>query len=190
MPSKRKPPAATPEELAARPKPPKAEWGPPKVEPAEEQKPSLMKMGLWQLIKTYGVALAVYYFVFNEMFVLTITYLLHYDYLGAGDVTSLVEYVGVGHMLNVKETLGRSISLGPFTITAKFATNFALASGFMSLFTFLQVPFCIATLPRIQRALAPVTRLWRKPAPPPEPLVRPKAKIVKTPAPKPPEGAA
>jgi hypothetical protein len=126
------------------------------------------------LVRKYGMPLAIYYFLFNESIVLTITYLLTYDYLGAGDIVSVIKSIEAavaeksGVQLSMTpdaKTMDRTIEFGPVVITARCATNFGLASAFMSLFTAVQIPFCIATLPHMTKVARGVRGLFPRRAP-------------------------
>jgi hypothetical protein len=95
--------------------------------------------------------LAAYYFIFNEACVALVTCALHYNWLGEGDIASVLDAIGASKYIDIKKTMDASVSLGPIQISAKLATNFTIASAFMSLWTPLQIPFCIATLPYIRK---------------------------------------
>eukprot|EP00760_Papus_ankaliazontas_P013212 PhM_4_TR15663/c1_g1_i3/m.21255 len=108
--------------------------------------------GLFGLIREYGVPLAIYYFVLNETCVVGITAGLHYGWFGGADIVRVLDYVGAGSYVDL-DKMNHHISFGPFSVSAKLATNFGLATAFMSLWTPVQLPFCIATLPYIKRAV-------------------------------------
>jgi len=108
-------------------------------------------LSVGNLIKTYGLPLAIYYWVTNEILVCIITYLLHYGYFGGSDVMSLLKSLGLDNYCDFSKIEASSFEVGPVSISARLATNFALASAFMALWTPLQVPFCVVTLPRIKR---------------------------------------
>jgi hypothetical protein len=142
---------------------------PPKPEVNSEPRIDDMKGrvgGIWntkvgKLIKKYGFPLAIYYLAFNETCVLIITALLHYDYLGAGDIAAMLKWLGAERLLNVGNVAGKTREIGPITISARFIINFTIASTFMSLWTGFQIPFCIATLPHVTRVVR-AAAFWRK----------------------------
>ena len=104
------------------------------------------------LVKQYGLPLALYYFIFNETCVVLVTCGLYYDWLGGGDIVSFLHYIGASKYVDIDAAMSKSVSLGPFgELEAKLAAHFGLATVFMSLFTPIQLPFCIATLPRLKK---------------------------------------
>jgi hypothetical protein len=120
---------------------------PPKVDPVDPEKPPKKLRGIRKLISTLGVWLALYYFMFNECCVILVTAMLHNDYLQTGDIESLFEYLGVSKYVDVQSHLQKTLHIGPWEISGRLAANFALASLFMSLWTPIQIPFCVMTLP-------------------------------------------
>lgn len=98
------------------------------------------------LVKEHGVALVVYYFVFNEACIIALTFLLHNGLVAGSDLVGWLKWIKVDRFFNVEETLGRTVSFGPFSISAALVTNYTLASAFMSLCTPVQIPFCVMTL--------------------------------------------
>lgn len=107
------------------------------------------------LVTHYGLPLAVYLFVFDEMICLAITCALQYDLLGAGDTASLLAYVG-GNLLDVNGLMGHSVDWGPIHISARLATNYAVASVLSGATFPLQLPFCVATLPVLRNVVRKV----------------------------------
>lgn len=104
------------------------------------------------LVRQYGFPLAVYYLCLNEACVLLITYLLHYEILGTGDIVCLLERVGLESYVDVRGFGETSKSvLGLFDISGRLVMNFGIATAFMSLWTPVQLPFCVATIPTILR---------------------------------------
>lgn len=107
--------------------------------------------GLRALIRSHGLPLAVYYLLFNECCVVAVTCALHWNWLGKGDVASVLHRVGADRFIDIDSAMGKSFSLGPLEVSGRLATNFAIAKVFMSLWTPLQLPFCVATLPTVMR---------------------------------------
>lgn len=103
------------------------------------------------LIRTYGAPLAVYYLLFNECLVVFITYLLHTGTIDVGDIVSLLEYLGLENYVNVRGFSESSKTVMGIEVSGRLLMNFGIATAFMSLWTPLQLPFCIATLPTILR---------------------------------------
>jgi hypothetical protein len=111
------------------------------------------------LVLEYGAPLALYYFITNEMMVCGLTYLLHYGYFGKEDLISFLESVGASKYIDLKAIEGKSWSLldGHLVISARLVANFTAASIFMSLWTPLQIPICVATFPFIRRSARWIT---------------------------------
>ncbi|KPA73681.1 hypothetical protein ABB37_09613 [Leptomonas pyrrhocoris] len=107
-----------------------------------------------KLVMEYGAPLALYYFITNELLVCGLTYLLHYGYFGKEDLIDFLESVGASRYINLKAVEGKSWSFfdGRVAVSARLVANFTAASVFMSLWTPLQVPVCIATYPFIRRS--------------------------------------
>lgn len=124
--------------------------------------PRWRRTGFGRLVAQYGVPLAVYYFIFNESCIVFVTFLLHKDYVSGTAVLEVINRFGAGGRLNLGELMSMTLTLGPLELSARLVANFALASVFMSLWTPLQIPFCIATLPYAKR-LGNAVRFWRKP---------------------------
>lgn len=112
---------------------------------------SCRRLSIKALVKQYGLPLAAYYFCFNEACVLVITYLLHTEKLGCSDIISLLEYLGVDKYVDVRSHSSASTTLMGIEVSGKLLMNFGVATAFMSLWTPLQIPFCIATLPSVMR---------------------------------------
>ena len=102
----------------------------------------------------YGFPLALYYFITNEMLVCGLTYLLHYGYFGKEDLIGFLESIGASKYIDLKAIEGKSWSFfnERIVISARLVANFTAASVFMSLWTPLQVPICIATYPFIRQS--------------------------------------
>lgn len=109
--------------------------------------------GIRSLIKKYGLPLAVYYVLLTEALTVAITYLLYYNYLGTGDITSVLKFFGLGRMVDVDAAMETSRTIGPFTVSGRLLTNFAMAKSFIALFAPLKLTFCITTLPGLMRLL-------------------------------------
>ena len=103
------------------------------------------------LIRTYGAPLAVYYLLFNECLVVFITYLLHTEAIGVGDIVSFLEYLGLESYVDVRGFSESSKTVMGVEVSGRLLMNFGIATAFMSLWTPVQLPFCIATLPIILR---------------------------------------
>eukprot|EP00759_Apiculatamorpha_spiralis_P009524 PhF_6_TR16572/c0_g1_i1/m.25259 len=116
-------------------------------------KKNFRHMGFKQLIKEYGLPLAVYYLALNETCVIGITCGLHYGYFGGADVISTLNKIGLASYIDLNKLSSSSMTIGPIEISARLMSNFGLATAFMSLWTPLQIPFCIATLPMLKRLL-------------------------------------
>ena len=112
--------------------------------------------GIRALIRQYGAPFAVYYVALTETLTCLLTYLLHYEYLGKGDIGALLKWTGFGKGDDVNSAMAKSVTYGPFTVSARLMTNFVIAKSFVALFAPLKVPFCIATLPYLKRAIAQV----------------------------------
>ena len=115
--------------------------------------------GIAALVRTHGAPLALYYFIFNECCVLVVTFLLQYDYLAADALKQCVTTLRLDRWINLNAIQSAELKIGPVTISGKFAANFSVATAFMSLWTPLQIPFCVATLPYLRRLI----RLRRRP---------------------------
>ena len=112
------------------------------------------RISAWKrLVMDYGMPLALYYFVLNECCVVIVTFLLHRDYMHTGDVVSLMKTLGAERYFgDLDNTMKSSVNFfGIFEVSGQLAANFAAASAFMSLWTPLQIPFCVATLPYIRK---------------------------------------
>ena len=107
--------------------------------------------GFTALIRKYGAPLALYYLCFNETCVVALTYLLHTEAIGAGDIVSVLEYIGLESYVDVRGFSEASTTIAGFPVSGRLVMNFGIATGFMSLWTPVQLPFCIATLPIIMR---------------------------------------
>lgn len=101
----------------------------------------------------YGAPVALYYFITNEFLVGVVTYLLHYGYFGKEDLIGVLESIGASKFLDLKSIEAKSWSFfdDRFVISARFVANFTAASIFMSLWTPIQLPLCVATYPAIRR---------------------------------------
>lgn len=105
------------------------------------------------LVRTFGLPLAVYYLLFNETLVVLITYLLHTEAIGAGDIVSFLEYIGLESFVDVRGFSESSRTVLGFEVSGRLVMNFGIATAFMSLWTPIQLPFCVATLPTLMRWL-------------------------------------
>ena len=103
------------------------------------------------MIQDHGIYFAAQYFIFNEMCVLYLTYLLHCDYLGTGDIEKVVNYIGLSKFVDVNSQLDNSFQIGLWEVSGRLVANFGIASAFMSLCTPLQIPLCVITLPYFKR---------------------------------------
>lgn len=124
-------------------------------------KAALHGMSLKELVKQYGIPLAVFYWVTNESLVALLTYLFHYNYLTTGDVVDWLQSLGLGGYVNLETLHTASITVFGVEISALLLTNFLVASAVMSLFTPIQVPICVAVFPSLRRGVRKV--LGRKP---------------------------
>ena len=114
---------------------------------------NLKGLSFKELVKQYGIPLAVFYWVTNESLVALLTYLFHYNYLTTGDVVDGLKYVGLDSLVNIETIHSTSITLWGVEISALFLTNFLVASAVMSLFTPIQVPLCIAVFPYLRNGV-------------------------------------
>lgn len=105
------------------------------------------------VVLDYGLPVALYYWITNEIIVCVLTYFLHFGYFGKEDLIDILEKVGVSKYINLNaiETKSWSLFNGRLTVSARLLANFAAASLFMTLWTPLQVPICIATYPYLRR---------------------------------------
>lgn len=109
-------------------------------------------MTLKQIIKQYGIPIALFYWVFNEVLVAIVTYLLHYNYVSQGSVVDFIDAIGFGSWIDTKILHTHSVRLGPFDISALLITNFLVASAFLALFVPIKLPFCIWLYPKVRNA--------------------------------------
>lgn len=111
-------------------------------------------------IREHGVPALTFYWVVNEIVVCYLTYLLHYDYIGGGDLLSVLERVGADKYMDLSKVESKNWYLfdGRLCITARFLTNFAAASAFMSILTPVKFPLIISMYPSFRRLLARLTR--------------------------------
>lgn len=118
------------------------------------------RVSMKKLMVEYGAPLALYYFITNELLVCGLTYLLHYGYFGKEDLIGFLESVGVSKYVNLKAIEEKSWSFfsDRVVISARLVANFTAASVFMSLWTPLQIPLCIATYPFIRRSAQWISR--------------------------------
>ena len=107
--------------------------------------------GIRALARKHGVPFAIYYITLTESLVVGFTFLLHYDLLGKGDITSVLKLVGLDGWLDVDGTMNKKKEFGPFTVSARLVTNFAFAKACIALLAPLKLPFCVATLPYVMR---------------------------------------
>lgn len=115
--------------------------------------PCRRPMSMRALVVQHGAPLAAYYFITNEMLVCLITYLLHYNYFGKDDLISVLDSLGASRFIDLKSIEGKSWSLfgGRLEVSVRLVANFTAASLFMSLWTPLQLPLCVATYPYLRR---------------------------------------
>jgi hypothetical protein len=106
---------------------------------------------MWAFIREYGIWMYLYYWITNEILVCILTYLLHYHYIPGGDVVKLLKWLGAERFVDLDKTMEKSMFIGGFELSAKFLTNFSLASAVMSLFTPIQFPLAVATFPAVRR---------------------------------------
>ena len=107
----------------------------------------------YKLVRQYGAPLAIYYIALNESLVALLTYLLHYDYIGTNEMNAVIKWMGAEDYISLNHDVPtHSRSFGPFTISPRLVLNFSIATAFMSLWTGVQIPFCVATLPYLQAA--------------------------------------
>ncbi|KAG5488104.1 hypothetical protein LSCM1_08169 [Leishmania martiniquensis] len=106
------------------------------------------------VVVEHGVPLSLYYFITNEIIVCVLTYLLHYGYFGKEDLIDLLKYIGASKYIDLNSIEGTSWSLldGQLVVSARLVANFTAASLFMSLWTPVQLPICIATYPYLKLA--------------------------------------
>lgn len=117
------------------------------------RKRSTLPTSMKDAVLRYGFSVALYYWITNEAMVCALTFCLHYHYFGKEDLVSVIEKCGVSKYIDLREIEGKSWSFwsGRLEISARLLANFTAASLFMSLFTPLQLPFCIATFPAVSR---------------------------------------
>ena len=112
--------------------------------------------GMAALVKRYGLALAIYYFFFNQACVVSVTLLLQSGVVGGDGIFTLLRWLHVEHWVGdldrFKDSHFRPFGNWGPEVSARLLANYALATAFMSLWTPLQLPFCVGTLPRLLRA--------------------------------------
>ncbi|CBZ23015.1 conserved hypothetical protein [Leishmania mexicana MHOM/GT/2001/U1103] len=110
-------------------------------------------MSMRTVVIEHGVPLSLYYFVTNELLVCLLTCLLHYGYFGQEDLIGFLKSVGASKYVDLNSIEGKSWSLfgGQLVVSARLVANFTAASLFMSLWTPVQLPICIATYPYLKR---------------------------------------
>lgn len=107
--------------------------------------------GFRALLRRYGLAFAIYVFVVDEILCLLFACCLHYNWVGTGDVSSLLKMLRIDRWVNVDGALDKSLHLGPFELSARFATNYGVATVLSTALVPLQMAFCLATLPKLMR---------------------------------------
>ena len=102
------------------------------------------------LIKNYGFPIAIYYVLLNESCVLVCTYLLYYDYISINIINDCLKYFNIENSISTN-AIPVTIPYTGFEINSKLVINFAVSTAFMSLFTPIQIPFCVITFPYIKK---------------------------------------
>lgn len=94
-----------------------------------------------RLATTHGLPLVVYYVIFNKACVVLVTVALQMGWLGAGDIITLINYLGIDYFIRgLDGVMDRpAFSIGMLHITGRLVANYALAVLFMSLWTPLQI---------------------------------------------------
>ncbi|KAG5488252.1 hypothetical protein LSCM4_08329 [Leishmania orientalis] len=118
------------------------------------------EMSMKTVVVEHGAPLSLYYFITNELLVCLLTYLLHYGYFGKEDLIGLLKCIGASKYIDLSSIEGKSWSLfdGQLVVSARLVANFTAASIFMSLWTPVQLPICIATYPYLKR----ISQRWMK----------------------------
>lgn len=114
-------------------------------------------MSLKEIIKQYGLPIALFYWVFNEVLVAIVTYLLHFNYVSQNSVVDIIEALGFGSWVDTKVLATHSLRF-PYgiEISALLITNFLVASAFLALFVPVKLPFCIWVFPKVRRSFRKV----------------------------------
>ncbi|GET85386.1 hypothetical protein, conserved [Leishmania tarentolae] len=110
------------------------------------------RMSMRTVVVEHGIPLSLYYFITNEILVCLLTCLLHYGYFGQEDLIGFLKSVGAAKYIDLNSIEGKSWSLfgGQIVVSARLVANFTAASFFMSLWTPVQLPICIATYPYLK----------------------------------------
>lgn len=110
-------------------------------------------LGMWAFIKLHGFPMYLYYWITNEIIVLCLTYLIHYQYIPGSDIIDWLKWLGAGKLVDLDKTMDKSVKAYGVEVSARFLTNFSLASAIMTLFTPIQIPLCLATYPYLRNAI-------------------------------------
>ncbi|KAG5512289.1 hypothetical protein JKF63_07811 [Porcisia hertigi] len=111
------------------------------------------RLSMRAMVVEHGVPLFLYYFITNEVLVCMVTYLLHYGYFGKEDLIGFLKSLGASKYVDLESIEGKQWSFfgGHVVLSARLVTNFTAASLFMSLWTPVQLPLCVATYPYLKR---------------------------------------
>lgn len=105
-----------------------------------------------KLAREKGIGYAIYLYVFGEAISILITYLLHYDILGAGDVMSWLSYIGLGSWVDIDKAGSKHTTIFGYEVSVRLLTNYGIANVVgIPLFP-LEVAFCAFTFPFVLRA--------------------------------------
>lgn len=113
-----------------------------------------------KLAREKGLGYALYLYVFGEAISILITYLLHFDILGAGDVLAWLNWMGLGSLVDLDNAGSKHTTIFGYEVSVRLLTNYGIANVFgIPLFP-LEVAFCAVTYPY---ALNAVRRLkfWK-----------------------------
>jgi hypothetical protein len=131
------------------------------VTPPSTHKHWLSNFSMWKLFKTHGLPLTLYFCVLEEIVICTVTFLLHFDYLGADTVKGMLTFCKVDKWVDVDKHLSTSFTVGPLNVSGRLLCNCGIAEVLVGAVSpFLLLPFCIATLPRAKGVCLAIAK-WR-----------------------------
>jgi hypothetical protein len=113
-----------------------------------------------RLAREKGIGYAIYLYVFGEAISILVTYLLHYDVLGAGDVMSWLNWIGLGSWVDIDKAGSKHTTIFGYEVSVRLLTNYGIANVVgIPLFP-LEVAFCAFTFPLVVRT-ARRLKFWK-----------------------------
>lgn len=107
-----------------------------------------------------GLAFALYLFIFGEAVTLFVTYLLHFDILGSGDVVAWLNWAGLDKLVDLNKYAGKHVTLFGFELSVRLLTNYGIANVAVIPVFPLEIAFCAYTLPYLITA-ARALKFWK-----------------------------